>query len=466
MGEIGGFLKIERVGIPYKSALERVELEPYKEFVESRPDEELAAQGARCMECGVPFCHNGCPLGNLIPDFNDLVYHKDWEAAIVRLHATNNFPEFTGRLCPAPCEAACVLALNRDAVTIEEVEKTIIERAFAEGWVTPRPRAPTTGKTVAVVGSGPAGLAAARGLALRGHAVTVFERDEAPGGLLRFGIPDFKLERTVLDRRLRLLEAEGVTFRCGVRVGAAPTWSELRQRHDAVVLAIGAGRPRLLEVPGAELSGVVQAVPWLSQANRAVRDGGGHPQSAQGKRVVILGGGDTGADCLGTALRQGAATVTQVELLPEPPRTRAPRNPWPQWPQVLRTSSSHEEGGARRFGRRTTRLEGEGGRVTRLVSVGVEQRDGRLVDLPGTEETLPADLVLLAMGFLGPDASALAAELGVTLDARGVIAVDSRFATSAPGVFAVGDARRGAHLIVSALADGRDAAAQVDLSLR
>ncbi|MCX6371410.1 MAG: glutamate synthase subunit beta, partial [Solirubrobacterales bacterium] len=362
MGELGAFLKIERVGIPYKDPIERVELEPYKEFVESRPDEELAAQGARCMECGVPFCHSGCPLGNLIPDFNDLVYHQDWEAAIVRLHATNNFPEFTGRLCPAPCEAACVLEIREgDSVTIKQIELSIIDRAWQEGWVKPEPPQAESGRSVAVVGSGPAGLAAAQQLRRAGHKVVVFERDEAPGGLIRFGVPDFKIEKHVIDRRVQQMIDEGVEIRYGVNVGADISADELKSDFDAVVLAIGSRVPRDLDVPGRELDGVHFAMEYLYGRNRWVAEQLG-PQppaaaptdlpkiTAEGKHVVVVGGGDTGADCVGNSIREGALGVVQLELLPEPPQHRPDdRTPWPLWPQKYRLSYAMEE--AREIGR-------------------------------------------------------------------------------------------------------------------
>ncbi len=459
MGKLTGFLDYPRTPAPRRGVAER--LWDFHEFVAPLDPEERTRQAGRCMNCGVPFCMSGCPLGNPVPDFNEAVYRGRWREAWEALSQTNDFPEFTGRVCPAPCEAACVLARNGDAVTIEQLEKEVIERAFAEGWVRVRPPPTRSGKQVAVVGSGPAGLAAAARLNAQGHSVIVFERDAQPGGLLRFGIPDFKLDKAILDRRLKLLEAEGIDFRTGVDVGKDPTWQTLLARHDAVVVAIGARRPRELTVPGRELPGVWQAMEYLTAQHR-----GDPAYSARRHSVVILGGGDTGADCLGTALRQGATSVTQVELLPAPPARRGPGNPWPQWPAVLRTTSSHEEGGARVFGKLTKSIEGHAGRVAALHTVDVRLDGGALVEVPGTEARLEADLVLLAMGFLGPEPRGLVEELGVALDARGNVQVDAGFATSVPRVFAVGDARRGAHLVVGALADGRDAAKAIDRAWR
>jgi glutamate synthase (NADPH/NADH) small chain len=421
--------------------------------------DELRHQAGRCMDCGVPFCHQGCPLGNVVPEFADLVWKDRWREAHQSLASTNNFPEFTGRLCPAPCEAACVLAMDGQPVAIEALEKAIAERAFAEGWIAPQPPRARTGKRVAIVGSGPAGLAAAQQLNRAGHAVTVYEAAPRAGGLLRYGIPDFKLEKPVIDRRLAILEAEGVAIRCGVTVGREPTWTALRAAHDAVVIAIGAARPRDLGVPGRDLAGVVLAMDYLADQNAVIggeRDALAH--DVGGQRVVILGGGDTGSDCLGTALRQRAAAVTQIELLPAPPATRAGSNPWPTWPLVFRTSSSQEEGGERRFAFRTTQLEGEAGRLVAL--------HGERVDAPGAGIRIAADALILALGFTGPDTSALAGELGVALDARGNIAIDERYATSVPGVYCAGDAHRGASLIVWAIAEARELARHVDSALR
>ncbi len=466
MGKVTGFLEWQREAPPKRAKSERVH--DTREFILPQATEQSRRQAGRCMDCGIPFCHQGCPLGNLIPDFNDLVWRGRWEEAWATLSSTNDFPEFTGRLCPAPCEAACVLAIDQAPVTIEQIEKELADRAFREGWVRPRPPASRTGKTVAVVGSGPAGLAAAAGLNRAGHTVTVYERAPAPGGLLRFGIPDFKLEKSLVERRVALLEAEGVTFRCGVDVGTAPGFDQLAAEHDAVVLALGARRPRDLVVPGRELPGVVWAMDFLEAQNRHV---GGAPLppelSAADKHVVILGGGDTGSDCLGTSLRQGAAHVEQIELLPAPPQTRATGNWWPDWPLVFRTSSSQEEGGEREFGLSTTRLIGRNGWLAEMELARVRlDRDEtgrtRIAPVAGSETTRQVDLLILAMGFLGPETAALESQLGLALDARGNVRVDGRFRTSRPGVWAVGDTRRGASLIVWAISDGREAARDID----
>jgi glutamate synthase (NADPH) small chain len=466
VGKPTGFLEFARESPPKRDKAER--LGDAREFVLPQSVEQTRRQASRCMDCGIPFCHQGCPLGNPIPEFNDLVFRDRWEEAFIALSSTNDFPEFTGRLCPAPCEAACVLALDGAPVAIEQVEKEIADRAFREGWVRPRKPAVRTGKSVAVVGSGPAGLAAAAGLNRAGHWVTVFERAEEPGGLLRFGIPDFKLEKSLVERRVTLLEAEGVAFRCGVDVGVSPGFDQLAAEHDAVVLAIGARRPRDLAVPGRELPGVVWAMDYLEAQNRHVGGARLPPDlSAHAKRVVILGGGDTGSDCLGTAHRQGAAHVEQIELLPAPPQVRAPGNWWPDWPLVFRTSSSQEEGGGREFALSTTRLIGRNGWLAEmeLARVRMEKDEngrGRIVTVPGSQSTRQVDLLVLAMGFLGPETAALESQLGLALDARGNVRVDGRFRTSRPGIWAVGDARRGASLIVSAISDGREAARDID----
>jgi glutamate synthase (NADPH/NADH) small chain len=415
------------------------------------------------MDCGIPFCHNGCPLGNLIPEWNDLVWRDDWRAASERLHATNNFPEFTGRLCPAPCETSCVLGINSDPVTIKQVEVSIIDRAWDSGWVTPQPPERSTGKAVAVIGSGPAGLAAAQQLARAGHTVAVFERADRIGGLLRYGIPEFKMEKAHLDRRLRQMAQEGVKFRPGVEVGVDITGSDLRKRYDAVVLAIGATRWRDLPVPGRELNGVHQAMEYLPGANRVQEgDFDEAPIDAAGKHVVIIGGGDTGADCLGTAIRQGAASVTQLEIMPTPPQARPSAQPWPTYPMVFRVSSAHEEGGDRMFAVSTECFLGDDGRVTALRLSDVEFVDGRFVPVEGTSRDIPADLVFLAMGFTGPEPEGLVADLGLAVNERGSIVRDDDYATSLQGVFVAGDAGRGQSLIVWAIAEGRAAAAAVD----
>jgi glutamate synthase (NADPH/NADH) small chain len=412
------------------------------------------------MDCGIPFCHNGCPLGNLIPEWNDLVWRHDWQEAADRLHATNNFPEFTGRLCPAPCEAACVLGINADPVTIKQVEVEIIDRAFASGWVVPRPPAARSGRSAAVIGSGPAGLAAAQQLTRAGHAVTVFERDDAAGGLLRYGIPEFKLEKRHLDRRLDQMRAEGTEFRCGVEAGTDITAGELRASFDAIVLCGGARVPRDLPLPGRSLAGIHQAMEYLPLANRVVAAGSAEPAiTACGRHVVIIGGGDTGADCLGTVHRQGAASVTQLEILPHPPATRPGHQPWPTYPMIYRVSSAHEEGGERAYAVSTLEFLGdEQGRVRALRLADADGFD----PVPGTERELPAGLVLLAMGFTGAERPGLLTELGVDFDARGNVGRDARYATSVPGVFAAGDMGRGQSLIVWAIAEGRSAAAAVD----
>ncbi len=474
MGKPTGFVEWQRLLPKKRDEAER--LADSREFIPQFSTEEAVKQAGRCMDCGVPFCHQGCPLGNPIPDFNDLVYRGRFAEAYDVLSTTNNFPEFTGRLCPAPCESSCVLAIDRDPVAIELIEKEIAERAFEAGRVRPRPIPHRTGKRIAVVGSGPAGLAAASQLNFAGHDVVVLERDDRVGGLLRYGIPDFKMEKHVIDRRLRVLEAEGVRFETNVDVGGARSWSDVVAAHDAVVVAIGARRARELEIPGRDLEGVVQAMTYLEAQNRVVAGEAppagstANPLDAKGKRVIILGGGDTGSDCLGTALRQGASDVGQVELFPAPPDERYASNPWPQWPMVFRTSSSQQEGGSRAFGKRTLRLEGEDGKLSALQWIDVRlEHDAsgaaRLVDVPGTESRVEVDVLLLAMGFVGPDLSGLAAELGVELDARGNVKVDRSFKTSAPRVWAAGDAMRGASLVVWAIADGREAARAVDLAL-
>jgi glutamate synthase (NADPH/NADH) small chain len=470
MGKPTGFKEFTRELPEKRPVAERVR--DYREFVADLPVEKLRQQGARCMNCGVPFCHTGCPLGNLIPDFNDLVFLGRWEAASDRLHATNNFPEFTGRLCPAPCEEACVLGINEPPVTIEQIEKQIVEHAFREGWIRPEPPAVRTGRKIAVIGSGPAGLACAQQLNRAGHSVTVFERDDRIGGLLRYGIPDFKMEKAILDRRLAVLEAEGIVFKTGQFVGRDIDAAKLRSGFNAVVLCIGATRGRDLRVPGRDLAGVHLAMEFLPQQNRRVAGDPepARPISAQGKHVIVIGGGDTGSDCIGTSIRHGALSVTNFELLPMPPKDRPAAQPWPYWPMKLRTSTSHDEGCERVFSVSTKKFIGENGRVTGLQTVNVEFQPlnggpAKLVEAPGSEREWKADLVLLAMGFTGPEPDNIVAQLGVALDSRGNIRTDAAYRTSVPGVFSAGDGRRGQSLIVWAIAEGREAARCVDLEL-
>jgi len=461
MGKTTGFLEFEREVPLRRAPSERVNdwFEVYQDFDQAK----VRTQGARCMDCGVPFCHTGCPLNNVIPDWNDLVYKERWRDAIRALHATNNFPEFTGRICPAPCESACVLGINEPPVTIKVIEKTIIEHAFREGWIHPEPPPARTGKRVAIVGSGPAGLAAAQQLNRAGHLVTVFEKTDRIGGLLRYGIPEFKMEKWVLDRRLGQMVAEGVEFRTGVEVGRTISGEELRAKFDAVLLAGGAENPRDLPVPGRELKGIHFAMEFLPQQNKCCA-GDAVPSQilATGKRVVIIGGGDTGADCLGTSHRQKAASVHQFEILPKPPDERAPHTPWPLWPLQLRSESSHEEGGIRDWSIATTRFTGdEQGNVTKLHAVRVGSAP-KFEPVPGSEFMLDADLVLLAMGFMGPRPGGILAQLGVVLDARGNVAANADYSTNVPGIFAAGDTRRGQSLVVWAIAEGRQAAEGVN----
>ena len=476
MGKITGFLEYERLEEPHEGADARKK--HYREFYLRLADEDAKIQGARCMDCGIPFCMQGCPVNNIIPDFNDLVYRQDWERAIETLHSTNNFPEFTGRICPAPCEEACVLRINEDPVGIKSIEHAIIDKAWESGWVKAQPAAYKTGKQIAVVGSGPAGLACAQQLARAGHQVTVFEKNDRVGGLLRYGIPDFKLEKRVIDRRLEQMVAEGVVFRTGIRIGkekpgqGVPDWStetiaaqELLADFDAIVLSGGAEVARDLPIPGRELAGVHYAMEFLPLQNKRVAGDTDVPELwASGKHVVVIGGGDTGSDCVGTSNRHGAASVTQFELLPMPPDVE--RNPvWPYWPTRLRTSSSHEEGVERDWSIATKSLAGEGGRVKTLKAVRLAWKDGRPAEIPGSEFDIAADLVLLAMGFVSPVQSLLE-EFGVEKDARGNAKAANEgagsYATSVPKVFAAGDMRRGQSLVVWAIREGRQAARAVD----
>ncbi len=424
----------------------------------------IGRQAGRCMDCGIPFCHQGCPLGNLIPEWNDLVWRDDWQAAIERLHATNNFPEFTGRLCPAPCETSCVLGINQDPVTIKNVEVAIIDKAWDSGFVRPQPPEWLTGSTVAVVGSGPAGLAAAQQLTRAGHTVAVYERADAIGGLLRYGIPEFKMEKRHLDLRIDQMRNEGTVFRPRVDVGVDPTFAQLRDRYDAVVLAIGATRSRDLPIPGRELAGIHQAMAYLPQANRAALGAEVEDQIlATGKHVVIIGGGDTGADCLGTVHRQGPASVTQLEILPRPDDVRPVNQPWPMYPMIYRVAAAHEEGGERVYAVSTQEfLGGDGGAVRALRIVDVELKEGRFIEVSGSEREIPAELVLFALGFTGPESDSVVGQLDVELDTRGNVARDESYMASTEGVFVAGDAGRGQSLIVWAIAEGRACAAAVD----
>lgn len=466
MADPKGFIKHPREEAPHRPVNERIQdwKEVYPGGIGKALLPIITEQASRCMDCGVPFCHSGCPLGNLIPEWNDLVYRDDWDNAIDRLHATNNFPEFTGRLCPAPCETACVVAVNRDAVTIKNVEVSIIEKAWDRNNVRPEPPEWLTGKTVAVVGSGPAGLAAAQQLTRAGHTVAVYERDDKPGGLLRYGIPEFKMEKIHVDRRIHQMEQEGTVFRTGVSVGDTLTGSQLRDRYDAVILAIGSTLRRELPAPGREFRGIHQAMEFLPQANRVASGERVENQIvATDKDVVIIGGGDTGSDCLGTCVRQGARSITQLEIMPQPSLDRPDSQPWPTYPMIYRVSSSQEEAGERAYSLSTKEFLGDGlGQVRALHLVEVEMKSGRFEEIEGSDREIPAQLVLFAMGFTGPQTKGLVEQLGLDLDPRGNIARGDTFMSSVDGVFVAGDAGRGQSLIVWAIAEGRSAASGVD----
>jgi glutamate synthase (NADPH/NADH) small chain len=470
MGKLRGFLEYGRIKEEVIAPKKRIR--NYKEFTIAPKNEELQQQGGRCMDCGVPFCHSGCPLGNLIPDFNDAVYKNQWEKALHILQATNNFPEFTGRLCPAPCEEACVLGITSPPVSIELIEKYIVERGFSEGWIKPQPPLDRTGKTIAIVGSGPAGLAAAQQLNKAGHTVTVFERDNKPGGLLRYGIPDFKMEKNIIDRRLEILEAEGILFKCNVEIGKDLSAQELKTDFDAVLLATGATIKRELPIPGSDLNGVVQAMDFLPHNNKAVD--GQHERDpkflATDRDVIVIGGGDTGSDCIGTSNRHGAKSVTNFEIMAKPAEGRTDENPWPYWPFKLKTSSSHEEGSHREWSILTKEfISNSKGNVTGLKTVAVRWKKipgqrPQLIEKKGSEKEWPCDLALLALGFTGPEKE-LPEQLGVTFDERGNVNGLNKYQTNQPNVFAAGDVRRGQSLIVWAISEGREAAHQIDTYL-
>ncbi|MBA4767457.1 MAG: glutamate synthase subunit beta [Porphyrobacter sp.] len=470
MGKETGFLELDRRERDYLDPKER--LKNYREFVIQPDDATLAGQASRCMNCGIPYCHNGCPVNNMIPDWNHLVYEADWKRALANLHSTNNFPEFTGRICPAPCEAACTLNIIDQPVTIKSIECAIVDRGWQEGWITPQVPATKTGKSVAVVGSGPAGLACAQQLARAGHSVTVFEKSDRVGGLLRYGIPDFKMEKHLINRRCVQMEAEGVTFKTSKEVGVDISFASLKENFDAVVLAGGAEDARQLQIPGAEMPGVRLAMEFLTQQNKRVagddelRAAPRGSLTATGKHVVVLGGGDTGSDCVGTSNRQGAKSVTQLEIMPKPPEKEDKALTWPDWPMKLRTSSSHQEGVERDWAVLAKRVIGDGEKVTGLECVRVEWVDRQMQEIAGSEFTIPADLILLAMGFVGPRKAGLLEQAGVTVDARGNVAADTNsYATSEPDVFACGDMRRGQSLVVWAIREGRQAARAVDEAL-
>jgi glutamate synthase (NADPH) small chain len=464
MGKITGFLELDRTDRDYKPAAERTK--NFKEFVVPLGDDGVKKQASRCMDCGIPYCHNGCPVNNQIPDWNDLVYKGDWQQASKNLHSTNNFPEVTGRICPAPCEAACTLNIDDKPVTIKTIESAIADKAWEEGWIVPQPPETKTGKKVAIVGSGPAGLAAAQQLARVGHDVHVYEKNAFPGGLLRYGIPDFKMEKIVIERRVKQMEAEGVTFHCNVEIGKKVTLADLEAKHDAVLLAGGAEKPRDIPVSGRDLGGIHFAMNFLPQQNRRVSGeklGKVLELTAKGLNVVVIGGGDTGSDCIGTSFRQGAVSVTQLEIMAAPPEKENKDMVWPNWPLKMRTSSSQAEGAKRDFAVNTKRFEGKDGRVTKLICVKV---DDKFKEVPGSEFEIPADLVLLAMGFVAPETDPLFKKDEVAVDGRGnVRATDKDYATSKPKVFAAGDIRRGQSLVVWAIREGRQAAHAIDKAL-
>jgi len=470
MGKLRGFIEYDRMKEPLVAVDKRIQ--NYKEFTVAPKSEELQEQGGRCMDCGVPFCHSGCPLGNLIPDFNDAVHKNEWEKALTILHSTNNFPEFTGRLCPAPCEEACVLGIINPPVSIELIEKYIVERGFSEGWIKPQPQTHRTGKTVAVIGSGPAGLAAAQQLNRAGHTVTVFERDNKIGGLLRYGIPDFKMEKNIIDRRIEILEAEGIIFKCNAEVGKTISAETIESEFDAIVLCTGASIKRELPIPGADLNGVVQAMDFLPHNNKAVD--GQHEREdkylAKDRNVIVIGGGDTGSDCIGTSNRQGAKSVTNFEIMSKPADGRTEDNPWPYWPFKLKTSSSHEEGSHREWSILTKEFIGDGkGNIKGLKTVEVAWKKipgerPQLIEVKGSEKEWPCDLALLALGFTGPEKS-LPEQFGLTFDPRGNVKGEQQYQTNKAHIFAAGDARRGQSLIVWAISEGREAAHQIDTYL-
>jgi glutamate synthase (NADPH/NADH) small chain len=462
MGKVTGFMEFERLHEAAEKPQER--LKHWREFVGHLTDKDAATQGARCMDCGTPFCMSGCPINNIIPDWNDLVFKQNWQQALDTLHSTNNFPEFTGRVCPAPCEAACTLNINNDPVGIKSIEHAIIDKGWESGWVKPQPAAAKTGKRVAVIGSGPAGMACAQQLGRAGHDVVVFEKSDRIGGLLRYGIPDFKMEKHLIDRRAEQMRAEGVEFRVSQHVGGNVPAQKLLAEFDAVVVAGGAEQPRDLPVPGRELAGVHFAMDFLPQQNKVVAGDKLPAQlKATGKHVIVIGGGDTGSDCVGTSNRHGATSITQFELLPQPPENENKSMIWPYWPVKLRTSSSHEEGCSRDWSVATKRFEGKDGKVEKLIAARVEWKDGKMQEVPGSEFTLKADLVLLAMGFVGPVAGGLLEQLGVTKDNRGNVKADTdSYKTSVGKVFAAGDMRRGQSLVVWAIREGRQCARAVD----